>query len=223
MKISLVLPVYNQQTTIRDCLHSLLNQSYKNTELIVIDDGSTDETPKIIEYMLKSRRNTKRIYHDKRLGAAISRNEGNNAATGDIIAVCDCDIYFKDRCNVIIEAFSKDADMGVFYSAAQLRDAKHKDSYGLHEAYACDFKSKSPICHPTVAYKRELALDTPYYETTVDSDLYEFMLLDMHKKGVKFNGCQVPTLTKIEGNSKRNVEEVKNLKRLIYQDYGINI
>ena len=222
MKISFVLPVYNQQATIRDCLHSLLNQTYKNTELIVIDDGSTDETKDIIEFMLKGKRNTIKIFENKRRGAAIRRNEGNIIASGDIIAVCDCDQYYKDRADVIIEAFSKDKDLGVFYSSARLKCAK-TGGYAMHDAIKWDFKSKCPICHPTIAYKKELSIDTPYYETTIDSDLYEFMLIDMYKKGIKFNGCQVPTITKIEGNSNRKAEEVKKLKKLMYTNYDIKV
>ncbi len=57
IKISIIVPVYNGQKYIRTCLDSILNQTYKNIELIIINDGSTDETDKICkEYEIKDDR-----------------------------------------------------------------------------------------------------------------------------------------------------------------------
>ncbi len=91
------------------------------------------------------------------------------------------------------------------------------------EAYEWDFKSKCPISHPTVSYRRKVAKKVDYMEETIDSDLYEFFLLDAHKKGFKFGGCQNPLMLKTEGGSNRNVEEAKKLKKELYKEYGIEI
>ena len=76
----------------------------------------------------------------------------------------------------------------------------------------------------------ELALDLVYKlliitypEITKDSDLYEFMLLDAHRKGYKFGWVQNPMMLKIEGNSIRDVSKAKAIKKKLYKGYGIEI
>lgn len=220
-KISYVLPVYNCESIIAECINSLTNQIVKG-EIIVIDDCSTDRTSKLLKFY-KDKGLIKLMKNRQRKGAAYSRNKGNKAASGDIIAVCDVDYYYKYRGEAILEFFNKNDDKDVFYAASHLRDKNNIMEKYLNEAIEWDFNSKCPISHPTVAYTREVAEKVKYKELSVHTDLYEFFLLDAHSEGFKFGGTQHPCMIKVDGNSERNVEEAKKLKRKIYSDYGINI
>lgn len=220
LTISYVLPVYNAQDTIARTLKSLFDQEVKG-EIIVIDDGSTDHTSDILRFY-KDKIDIL-ISHDKRKGAAIRRNEGNVLAKGDIIAVCDCDQYYKARSTHIIEFFKEHPDKDLFYSALHLKDYNDMHQQYLMEAYEWDFKSKCPISHPTVAYTKKLANTCKYHEKTEESDLYEFMLLDAHKKGFIFGGSNNPLMLKIEGDSKRDVSKGRDIKRSLYSEYGIKL
>ena len=224
-KISYVLPVYNAQSTIAQSITSLSLQYVKPHEIIVIDDGSTDRTPHLLEHLKKEGKITTLITNEKRKGAAYSRNLGNSLATGDIIAVCDTDFYYRNRSSAIVEFFNKYWDeYDIFYSALLLRDSKSSLNMGKMEAIKWDFNSKCPISHPTVAYKREVVEKCKYCEKTKESDLYEFFLLDCYRSGFKFYGCQDPLLVKIEGNSKRKVSKVKQtIKQKKYKEYGIEV
>lgn len=90
--ISVVVPIYNAEKYIRRCVDSILLQTYKNLEVILVDDGSTDETPGILDdYARKDDR--VRVIHKENVGHAHSRNQGLLAATGEFITFMDCDDY----------------------------------------------------------------------------------------------------------------------------------
>ncbi len=86
MKISVVIPAYNEEKTISRCLDSIVNQLEKPDEIIVVDNNSLDKTAKIAEKYPNVK-----IIKEKRQGIAHARNAGFNKATGDILARCDAD------------------------------------------------------------------------------------------------------------------------------------
>ena len=95
-KVSVIVPIYNGERYLKRCIDSLLNQSYKNNEYILINDGSSDNTLKILkEYALKDTRII--IIDKKNTGVSDSRNMGIEKATGDYICFCDCDDMYEDN------------------------------------------------------------------------------------------------------------------------------
>lgn len=87
-KISVILPVFNEEMLIERCIDSILKQTYKNLELIIVNDGSTDGT---LEKIKKYNDNRIRIYGQKNQGAGQARNRGLEEATGDFICFVDSD------------------------------------------------------------------------------------------------------------------------------------
>ena len=88
-KLSIVVPVYNVGDLVKKCIESLINQSYSDIEIIIINDGSTDESVKYIEPFLKDKR-IKYIYqNNKGLGGA--RNVGIEESAGEFITFVDSD------------------------------------------------------------------------------------------------------------------------------------
>lgn len=91
MKVSVIVPAYNAETFIRKSLDSIVNQVYKNIEIIVVDDASEDNTKKIIkEYADKDDRIIP-FYQAKNKGVSAARNVGLKAATGDFVVFVDSD------------------------------------------------------------------------------------------------------------------------------------
>lgn len=88
--VSVIIPVYNAESTIRLSIQSILNQSYKNLEIIVVDDGSTDSTVQIVEELSRLSKNI-RIFQQNRNGAASARNLGIKVANGYYIQFMDSD------------------------------------------------------------------------------------------------------------------------------------
>ena len=94
MNISVIIPVYNEEKYIERCLRSLRQQTFKPKEIILVDDGSTDNTRKILSgYIIH---NTKyKILTQSHKGAGAARNLGVSKATGDILVFVDADMEFS--------------------------------------------------------------------------------------------------------------------------------
>ncbi len=90
MKFSVIIPLYNCEKYINNCLESIVNQDYKNLEIIVINDGSTDKSIDIVKkYMLNDKRI--KLFNNENHGVSFTRNFGVNIATGDYIHFVDAD------------------------------------------------------------------------------------------------------------------------------------
>lgn len=90
-KISIIIPVYNVEKYIHRCINSIINQTLKDIEIIIVDDKSPDTCPQICdEYGLKDKR-IKVIHKAKNEGLGITRNKGIDVATGEYITFCDSD------------------------------------------------------------------------------------------------------------------------------------
>lgn len=95
-KISIIVPVYKVEKYLNRCIDSILNQSYKNIEVILVDDGSPDNCGKICdEYLLKD--NRIRVIHKENGGLSSARNAGLDIATGDYIGFVDSDDWIEPK------------------------------------------------------------------------------------------------------------------------------
>ncbi len=89
-KISVIVPVYNVEQYLAKCLDSVINQTYKNLEIICVDDGSSDNSGRILdEYAAKDERI--KVIHGENRGVSVARNKGLDVATGDWISFLDAD------------------------------------------------------------------------------------------------------------------------------------
>jgi glycosyltransferase involved in cell wall biosynthesis/putative flippase GtrA len=89
-KVSVIIPIYNTEKYLKPCLDSIINQSYHNLEIILVDDGSTDDSSKITDEYAKKDSRIK-VIHQKNQGQSVARNQGLKKATGDFISFIDSD------------------------------------------------------------------------------------------------------------------------------------
>lgn len=94
MNISVVVPVYNVEKYLLQCINSLIKQTYKPYEIIFVDDGSTDRSAKIIDDFV-SKYDMMRVIHKKNAGLGYARNTGIDNAKGDWILFLDSDDFFS--------------------------------------------------------------------------------------------------------------------------------
>ncbi len=94
--ISIIIPVYNQADKIGACLNSILNQTYKNYEVIIVNDGSTDNLDEAIDKHQKMLRVTRYELRENK-GAPAARNRGAREAKGDYLLFCDADAVLKQE------------------------------------------------------------------------------------------------------------------------------
>lgn len=89
--ISIILPIYNMQDYISECLESVLNQTYKDLEIICVNDFSMDNSMTIVKNYAKNDKRIKIVNNEKNRGLGGARNVGLDAATGEYIIFCDTD------------------------------------------------------------------------------------------------------------------------------------
>lgn len=100
-KVSIVIPVYKVEPYIRQCLDSIVEQTYQNIEIICVDDGSPDRCGEICEEYAKKDTRV-RVIHRENGGVSVARNDGVNSCTGDFIYIMDSDDYLeKDAIEVM--------------------------------------------------------------------------------------------------------------------------
>jgi glycosyltransferase involved in cell wall biosynthesis len=125
---SILIPVYNVESYLKECLDSVLNQTYKNFEVILIDDGSTDSSGKICdEYKLLD--NRIKVFHQTNKGPLATRCEALRRASGDYCLFLDSDDFWdKDlletineatmtsQCDMVIYRYKRVSESGIFIS-----------------------------------------------------------------------------------------------------------
>ncbi len=92
--ISVVVPAFNCAKYLRSCLNSILGQSYKNFEVILVNDGSTDETTTICKEFVKQHRKMAKVYCQSNQGPSAARNSGIRLSSGEFISFLDGDDYW---------------------------------------------------------------------------------------------------------------------------------
>ena len=124
-KVSIIVPVYNSEKTIKRCVQSVLNQTYTQYELILVDDGSTDLSGKLCEELAEKKNNII-VIHQKNGGVSVARNTGIDVASGEYILFLDSDDYLKSDMleTYVMEAKKKESD--VIIGALELSDQSGK-------------------------------------------------------------------------------------------------
>ncbi|MGD1808134.1 glycosyltransferase family 2 protein [Dapis sp. BLCC M126] len=129
-QVSVVLPVYNEKHYIAQAIKSILNQSYTDYEIIVVDDGSTDGTRQTLECYS----NKINYIYQRNQGSAAARNRGIEAAKGDLIAFLDADDFFNspDKLSQQVTYFNQDFELGSVHTGWQLVDIHGKGISDIH-------------------------------------------------------------------------------------------
>ncbi|MCF1617098.1 MAG: glycosyltransferase [Staphylococcus equorum] len=111
--ISVIVPVYNAEKSLKECIESIIEQTYKNLEIIIIDDGSNDNSGKISEDFAKIDKRIK-VVRQRNMGPSSARNKGLNIATGDYIQFVDSDDKIvKDMCEILLKQMVKDVELTI--------------------------------------------------------------------------------------------------------------
>ena len=94
-KVSVIVPIYNVEKYIAECIESIIKQDYRNLEIILVDDGSPDKSGEICDFY-KNKDERIIVIHKKNAGVSAARNSGLDAATGDFVCFVDGDDYLEE-------------------------------------------------------------------------------------------------------------------------------
>lgn len=120
MRFSVIMPAYNAETTVLESIKSVLNQEFGDYELIVVDDGSSDNTSCVVDTIMDKRIKLKKI---ENRGVSAARNEGISESRGDYVCFLDSDDYwFPNHLKVLNELIDMAPDAMVLTTGYQIRD-----------------------------------------------------------------------------------------------------
>ncbi|MDE6670623.1 MAG: glycosyltransferase [Ruminococcus sp.] len=141
--VSVIIPSYNRSATIKRSVESVLNQTYKNLEVIVVDDCSTDNTEEVLKTINDSR--LRYFCLDKNSGACTARNKGIELAKGEYIAFQDSDDEWLPRkLEIQLKAMKKS---GAEVSFCKMKDLDYPDS---HPLYTPSIKKSGIVSYKTL-------------------------------------------------------------------------
>lgn len=165
MKISVITPTFNSEKTIAKNVKSVLKQSFKDFEHIIIDNLSSDNTLEIVKKLYKESPLNLRIISEKDRGISEAFNKGINYASGHILTMLNSDdYYYSDNIfEKVIDGFKKSQCL-IFHGNVLFVDPKY-GSY-LRKPYKLDTFKTMPLNHPTMFIKKEVYDEVGLYDTT---------------------------------------------------------
>ncbi|MEE1475929.1 MAG: glycosyltransferase [Fusobacterium sp.] len=186
IKVSVVVPVYNVEKYLDRCIQSILNQTLKEIEIILIDDGSPDSCPKICDQYAK-KYNKIKVVHKENQGLGFARNSGIEIATGEYIAFVDSDDFieknmFEYMYKISIEN-EVDMCMAGYYIYNTRNNIKKEIKITTENIILTENEAKLCACRMIGNLPEELRDE--YYGMSVWKNLYSLEFL--RKNNIKFN------------------------------------
>lgn len=171
MKISFVIPSFNSCTWLPHAVTSCLQQTYKDIEVVIVDDGSTDRTGEYLAFIEKNPL-VKVVKLPKNMGRSEARNAGNRAASGDVICVLDADdLSTPNRAELVARKF-KQRNVDYVYGSATVIDILGRPqslvTADVFDIARAEQTLKNHIVHSTVAYTKEFAARFPYRSGSIE-------------------------------------------------------
>lgn len=153
LKVTIIIPIYNEEKTIENCLESLILQTYKPIEIILVDDGSNDKTQKIIsEFKVKNKNFDLTLLNQKHQGPGVARNLGSQISKGEILVFVDADMTFeKNFIADLIKPILQKKYIGTFSKNELVENANNIWSIAWNIQRNCPKDRMLPNNYPDVA------------------------------------------------------------------------
>ena len=172
-KITVVLPVFNGESYLRDSIESILNQSYKDFELIIVDDCSTDQTPIIAKSYKNSKPNIIYVRNEKNLKLPETLNKGFLLALGEYWTWTSCDnVYLPNAFERLVAEIDSNSEIGLIYSDMEIINelgyvsgyvkAGKADDLILRNVVGACFLYRASIAKQVGIYNKEMFLCEDY-------------------------------------------------------------
>ena len=198
MKVSIITVVFNNESTIRTTIKSVLNQTYKNIEYIIIDGASTDQT---LEQINSFSNKIDQIVSEPDSGIYDAMNKGIKLATGDIVGILNADDFFCDDQVIqkVVEVFTKDK-IDAVYGDVQFVNSSNLNKivryYSSKRFNPSKFKYGFMPAHPSFYVKRKFFEKLGYYKEDylIASD-YELLIRFLDNKKLNYKYIEMPFVT----------------------------
>ena len=221
MKISVVMPAYNAEQYIKETIDSVRAQTFSDWELLVVDDGSVDNTRKIALDLSAEDRRIRVLCNEMNCGVAKSRNRGVEEANGEWIAFLDSDdLWDAQKLEKQLKLIERHPDAKLTYTASAFISATgNRYSYVLQAKPKIDYKGllhNNLLSCSSVMVKRDLMLENPFPNGELHED-YAVWLQMLRKLPFAY-GVDEPLLIYRLSNASRSGSRVKS-GQMIYRAY----
>lgn len=219
-KASFVIPVYNGELYLAEAISSCLNQSERNIEVVVVDDGSTDSTKEVLAFMASKDPRVKVVTLPENKGRSNARNVGIAEAKAPVLFMLDADdIANPDRVKLTLKYLAKNREIDYVYGHYRFIDGLGNAGPAMRSApFDADalFKTGAMfIGHSTVAFRREVADAIHYQDGEVSKlgiDDWMFQV-EAYRKGVQFGNIPVILSFYRYPPKPRDEERIKEIKK----------
>lgn len=215
--ISVIMPVYNSENYIRETIESILDQSYKDFELLILNDNSSDNSLKIIKQYQEKDSRIIVINKEKNVGPANLRNEGFRLSKGGFIALMDADdIALPTRFEKQVAVLEKNPEIGVcgtwftFFGAKKNKVIRHSEN---HDAIKISFLHSCGIGNPTVMLRKEMLFGLEFDNDFVPVEDYDLWSRLLEK--TKFHNIQESLLNYRQHENNISKTKIENVNRSI--------
>lgn len=183
VKVSIVIPIYNVERYLRQCLDSVVNQTLKEIEIICVDDGSTDSSPEIIaEYAARDSRI--KVITKANSGYGNSMNRGFDLASGEYIGIVESDDYADLNMFETLYKIATENQLDVVKSSYYFYFSKPKERNEKQEIVSSVLSGKT-IC-PTISFKSKMEMVEFFnIKPTIWSSIYRNAFIK--ENGIRFN------------------------------------
>ncbi len=166
-KASFICPTFNGAGYLAETVEAIRNQKVKEWELIIVDDGSTDTTPLLLDWYKKQDSRIRTVRHKKNKGTVAARNTGNRMASTPLILVIDHDdICHIHRLRETLKHFKKHPDTDIFHAGwveCDVHGIPAEEPYSPMHLTKKKFRAGNILfCHSTAAYPKKVAENHPY-------------------------------------------------------------
>ncbi len=228
MKISIVTPTFNSETTILNNVNSILSQTYTNIEHILIDNESSDNTLNLAkkEYRLRNSTEKLRIIREKDKGIAEAFNKGIEASSGEIIGILNSDdkYYGESVLEKVTNCF-KDKNVLFVHGNIYFEDPLYGSN--IRKPLLCPVTKAMPYNHPTMFFRKEVYKQHGFFDTGYKFAMdFEFIcrlfksIIDFNSKGYYLDGKPLVTMVAGGASWKNELDSIEETRKaLMKYDY----
>ncbi|MBW6442117.1 glycosyltransferase [Patescibacteria group bacterium] len=232
--VSVIMPAYNSEKYISEAIESILNQSFKDFEFIIIDDGSTDKTWEIIQEYAEKDERVVAVKNEKNLNNYACRNKGIKISKGKYIVWQDSDdISMSNRLEKQVDFMENNLEVGICGSFMQIftdeKDLNIRKYSTEDKDLRKDIFKYSPIAQPTAIIRKECYEKVGYYDDSYDAT----QDLDMtFRIGNEFKLANIPEVLiryRVHPNSvtykkvKKQIINALRIRRKYSEGYAYNL
>lgn len=226
--VSIVMPAYNAGRYIEEAIDSVLNQTYKNWELIVVDDCSRDNTRQILDRYISQYSNIHYYKNEHNLGSADTRNLGVSVAAGEWIAYLDSDdCWHPDKLQLQMELAEKTQAEFLFTGSAFIDEESRPLDYFLPAPEKVSYQEllkQNVVSCSSVLIRKELAEEYPMKQASRLHEDFAVWLQILRDKKICAYGVNQPLLVYRISSKSKSGNKVKAAKMTfrVYRYLGLS-